>query len=77
MRFFLWFIFLFAQKNEPKKGHPVPLVPPEAGCPEFMPIWGTPRCCREFANSLRSNSANSFFGNLSGARRRANGILTA
>jgi len=34
-----------------------------------------PRCCRGFANSLRSNSANPLFGSLSGARLRANGSL--
>jgi len=32
-----------------------------------------PRCCRGFANSLRSNSANPFLGSLSGARLRDNG----
>jgi hypothetical protein len=32
------FISLFAQRNEPKKGPPVSLVPPKAGFPEFMPL---------------------------------------
>jgi hypothetical protein len=39
----------------------------------LCPAWGTPRCCRGFANSLRSDSANPLFGSLSGARLRANG----
>jgi hypothetical protein len=72
------FISLFAQRNEPKKGPPVSLVPPKAGCPEFMPRMGyssmLPGVCKL---GYASNSANSFFGSLSGARLRANGILTA
>jgi hypothetical protein len=34
------FISLLAQRNEPKKGPPVSLVPPRAGFPEFMPRMG-------------------------------------
>jgi hypothetical protein len=34
------FISLLAQRNEPKKGPPVSLVPPWAGFPEFMPRMG-------------------------------------
>jgi hypothetical protein len=34
------FISLLAQRNEPKKGPPVSLVPPKAGYPEFMPRMG-------------------------------------
>jgi hypothetical protein len=78
IRLVFLFISLFAQRNEPKKGHPVSLVPPKAGCPEFMPRMGyssmLPGLCKL---GFASNSANSFFGSLSGARLRANGILTA
>jgi hypothetical protein len=72
------FISLLAQRNEPKKGPPVSLVPPKAGCPEFMPRMGyssmLPGLCKL---GCASDSANPFFGSLSGARLRANGILTA
>src|SRR3990167_8674600 len=34
-----------------------------------------PQSCRDVANSLRSNSATSFFGSFSGARLRPMGIL--
>jgi len=72
------FISLLAQRNEPKKGHPVFLVPPKAGCPEFMPRMGyssmLPGLCKL---GCASNSAKPFFDSLSGARLRANGILTA
>jgi hypothetical protein len=68
------FISLLAQRNEPKKGHPVFLVPPLAGFPEFMPRMGyssmLPGCCKL---GFASNSATAFFGSLSGARLRANG----
>jgi hypothetical protein len=40
MRFILLFISLLAQRNEPKKGHPVSLVPPRAGCPAFLDAAG-------------------------------------
>ena len=36
---------------------------------EFMPGTGTPQSCREFSNSLRSNSENSLFGIFSGAQQ--------
>jgi hypothetical protein len=70
------FISLLAQRNEPKKGHPVSLVPPKAGCPEFMPRMGyssmLPGLCKL---GFASNSANPLFGSLCGARLRANGIF--
>jgi hypothetical protein len=68
------FISLFAQRNEPKKGPPVSLVPPKAGCPVLLCSSMLPGVCKL---GYASNSANSFFGSLSGARLRANGILTA
>jgi len=67
------FISLFAQRNEPKKGHPCHWSRRRRDARSLCPAWGTPRCCRGFANSLRSNSANPLFGSLSGARLRANG----
>jgi hypothetical protein len=48
---------------------------PCVSCPAAGGIPCAPRCCRGFANSLRSNSANPPFGSLSGARLRANGIF--
>jgi hypothetical protein len=38
----------------------------------YAPKGYVARNCREFANSLRSNSANSHFGSCGGARLRAN-----
>ena len=56
--------------------NPVFLVPPKAGCPEFMPRMGyssmLPGLCKL---GFASNSANPLFGSLSGARLRANGSL--
>ena len=78
MHFIFLFISLLAQRNEPKKVPPVPLVPPKAGCPEFMPRMGyssmLPGLCKL---GFASNSANPFSGSLSDARLRVNGILTA
>ena len=61
------FLCLPKETNQ-RKGPRVP-GPAEGGIP------CAPRCCRGFANSLRSNSANPLFGSLSGARLRANGRL--
>jgi hypothetical protein len=58
---------LLAQRKRTKKKRPPVTCPAVGGMP------CAPQCCREFANSLRSNSANSFFGSLSGARLRDNG----
>jgi hypothetical protein len=41
MRFILLFISLLAQRNEPKKGPPVPLVPPLAGYPALLNAAGS------------------------------------
>jgi hypothetical protein len=71
IRFILLFISLLAQRNEPKKGHPVSLVPPRRDALRSSMLPGL--CKLGFA----SNSAKPFFGSLSGARLRANGILTA
>jgi hypothetical protein len=65
------FISLLAQRNEPKKGHPVSLVPPKAGCPVLLDAAGA------LQTRLRLRQCKSLFGSLSGARLRANGILTA
>jgi len=60
---------LLAQRKRTKRKGTRVICPAEGGMP------CAPRCCRGFANSLRSNSANPLFGSLSGARRRANGNL--
>ena len=61
--------FLCLPKETNKRKGPRVTCPAEGGMP------CAPRCCRGFANSLRSNSAKPFFGSLSGARLRANGRL--
>ncbi|PKN23232.1 MAG: hypothetical protein CVU68_01975 [Deltaproteobacteria bacterium HGW-Deltaproteobacteria-3] len=65
---------MLAQKKKQEKGTP-PLVPPLAGFPEFMPRMGyssmLPGLCKL---GCASNSAKPFFGSLSGARLRDNGI---
>ncbi|MCX5865292.1 MAG: hypothetical protein NTW42_09540 [Deltaproteobacteria bacterium] len=71
MRFIFLFISLLAQRNEPKKGHPVSLVPPLAGYPVLLDAAG------DLKTRLRITEFKSLFGSLSGARLRANGILTA
>ena len=43
------FISLLAQRNEPKKGHPVSPVPPRAGFPEFSPFGYKFRLSRQAA----------------------------
>ena len=61
--------FFACPKKRTKEKAPCVPCPAEGGMP------CVPRCCRGFANSLRSNSANPLFGSLSGARLRANGIF--
>jgi hypothetical protein len=67
------FLCLPKEKEPKRKGTP-PLVPPQAGCPEFMPRMGyssmLPGLCKL---GFASNSAKPFFGSLSGARLRDNG----
>ena len=60
------------KENEPKERAPSHLSAC-CGCSEFMPLDGAPQSCREFENSLRSDSSNSFLGNFCGARLRDNG----
>jgi len=62
------FVHFFACPKKRTK-EKAPCVP----CPAIGGMPCAPRCCRGFANSLRSNSANPLFGSLSGARLRANG----
>jgi hypothetical protein len=45
------FISLLAQRNEPKKGPPCHWSRRRRDARSLCPAWGTPRCCRGFANS--------------------------
>ena len=65
----MMFISLLAQRNEPKKGPPVSLVPPQAGYPVLLDAAGA------LQTRLRLKQCKSLFGSLSGARLRANGIF--
>src|SRR3990167_7477737 len=69
--------FLCLPKETNQRKGTRPLVPPTAGCPEFMPRMGyssmLPGVCKL---GCASDSANPFFGSLSGARRRDHGENT-
>jgi hypothetical protein len=62
----MFIFFACPKKTIQKKGHPCHLSAC-GGFPVFL------ESCREFENSLRSNSSNSYFGSFYGARLRTNG----
>ena len=67
------FISLLAQRNEPKKGPPVSLVPPKAGFPEFMPRMGYSSMLPGVCKLVALKQCKLLFGCLSGAQLRDNG----
>jgi hypothetical protein len=75
--FAVLFFFFCLPKRRNKKKAPVSLVPPKAGCPEFMPRMGYSSMLPGLCKLAALKQCKSLFSSLSGARLRANGILSA